>query len=229
MPGFWAMRDKGNPVFDTPKRGELTYTPLHNGTAEKQAMNTNLYEIRWHGRGGQGAITAAKITAQAAYLDGYHGVTAAPSFGAERRGAPVSASTRIARAPVMVMSQVEEPDVVVVLDHTLLKYKDVTSGLRPGGWLVVNSWQGPEEIKIKGDFSIATADATRVCRELGLIVAGLTVVNTAILGAFVRATEMVDMASVEKVIRERFSDSAVDMNLAAIRKTCEITRLEKAG
>ena len=90
---------------------------------------------------------------------------------------------------------------------------------------MVNSWQGPEELKIKGDFSIATADATRVCRELGLIVAGLTVVNTAILGAFVRATEMVDMASVEKVIRERFSDSAVDMNLAAIRKTCEITRL----
>ncbi|MGB2583291.1 MAG: hypothetical protein WBC89_03950, partial [Dehalococcoidia bacterium] len=69
MPGFWAIRDKGNPVFDTPKRGELTYTPLHNGTAEKQAMNTNLHEIRWHGRGGQGAITAAKITAQAAYLD----------------------------------------------------------------------------------------------------------------------------------------------------------------
>ena len=96
-------------------------------------MNTNLHEIRWHGRGGQGAITAAKITAQAAYLDGYHGVTAAPSFGAERRGAPVSASTRIARAPVMVMSQVEEPDVVVVLDHTLLRYEDVISGLRPGG------------------------------------------------------------------------------------------------
>ena len=193
------------------------------------SVHTRPYEIRWHGRGGQGAITAAKIVAQAAYLEGYQGITAAPSFGAERRGAPVSASTRIARAPVMVMSQVEEPDVVVVLDHTLLRYEDVISGLRPGGWLVVNSWQGPEELKIKGDFSIATADATRVCRELGLIVAGLTVVNTAILGAFVRATEMVDMASVEKVIRERFSDSAVDMNLAAIRKTCEITRLEKAG
>ncbi|TET76520.1 MAG: pyruvate oxidoreductase subunit gamma, partial [Dehalococcoidia bacterium] len=61
-----------------------------------------MYEIRWHGRGGQGAITAAKIMAQAAYLDGYRGVTSAPSFGAERRGAPVSASTRISPAPVMV-------------------------------------------------------------------------------------------------------------------------------
>jgi pyruvate ferredoxin oxidoreductase gamma subunit len=194
--------------------------------ANKPFMNTKLHEIRWHGRGGQGAITAAKITAQAAYLDGYHGVTAAPSFGAERRGAPVSASTRISRDTVKVVSQVEEPDVVVVLDHTLLRDEDVISGLRPGGWLVVNSWQRPRELKIKGDFSIATADATRVCRDLGLIVAGLTVVNTAIMGAFIRATGMVDMASVEKVIRERFSDSSVDINLAAIRKTYEITKLQ---
>ncbi len=192
----------------------------------KPSMNTKLHEIRWHGRGGQGAITAAKIAAQAAYIDGYQGVTAAPSFGAERRGAPVSASTRISRDTVKVVSQVEEPDVVVVLDHTLLRDEEVISGLRPGGWLVVNSWQGPEELKTKGDINVATADATRVCRDLGLIVAGLTVVNTAILGAFVRATGMVDMASVEKAIRERFSDSNVDINLAAIRKTYEITRLK---
>ena len=192
-------------------------------------MNTRPYEIRWHGRGGQGAITAAKIMAQAAYFDGYRGVTAAPSFGAERRGAPVSASTRISPEPVMVMSQVEEPDVVVVLDHTLLRDMDVTNGLRRGGWLVVNFWQRPQELKVKGDFNIATADATRVCRELGLIVAGLTVVNTAILGAVARATEMVAVASMEKAVRERFSDNAVDINLAAITKTYEITMLQRTG
>lgn len=192
-------------------------------------MNTRPYEIRWHGRGGQGAITAAKIMAQAAYLDGYRGVTAVPSFGAERRGAPVSASTRISPESVMVMSQVEEPDVVVVLDHTLLRDPDVTSGLREGGWLVVNSRQRPQELKVKGDFNIATADATRVCRELGLVVAGLTVVNTAILGAVARATETVDMASMEKAIRERFSDNAVDINLAAITKTYEITELGESA
>ncbi len=192
-------------------------------------MNTRPYEIRWHGRGGQGAITAAKIVAQAAYLDGYRGVTAAPSFGAERRGAPVSASTRISPEPVMVMSQVEEPDVVVVLDHTLLRDPDVTSGLHKGGWLVVNSRQRPQELRVTGDFNIATADATRVCRELGLVVGGLTVVNTAILGAFVRATGVVDMASIEKAIRQRFSDKAVDINLAAITKTYDITKMEKTG
>jgi 2-oxoacid:acceptor oxidoreductase gamma subunit (pyruvate/2-ketoisovalerate family) len=188
---------------------------------------TRLYEIRWHGRGGQGAITAAKILAQAAYLEGYQGVTAAPSFGAERRGAPVSASTRISSQTVMVVSQVEEPDVVVVLDHTLLKYPEVTSGLVKGGWLIVNSWRRPKEFDLGGDFNIATADATMVCSSLGLIVAGLTVVNTAILGAFVRATAAVGMASIEKAIRERFSNREVSINLTAIAQTYEITRLEK--
>jgi len=187
------------------------------------------YEIRWHGRGGQGAITAAKILAQAAYFEGYQGVTAAPSFGAERRGAPISASTRIAPQTIMVVSQVETPNVVVVLDHTLLKYDEVTSGLVKGGWLIVNSWRHPKELDIGGDFNIATADATRVCSNLRLVIAGLTVVNTAILGAFVRATKLVSLKSIEKVIRERFLSDAVDINLAAIAQTYEITKLEKIG
>jgi 2-oxoacid:acceptor oxidoreductase gamma subunit (pyruvate/2-ketoisovalerate family) len=187
------------------------------------------YEIRWHGRGGQGAITAARILAQAAYFEGYRGVTAAPSFGAERRGAPVSASTRIAPQTIMVVSQLETPNVVVVLDHTLLKYDEVTRGLIKGGWLIVNSWRHPRELDIRGDFNIGTADATKVCSGLGLIVAGITVVNTAILGAFVRATEAVGMASVEQAIRERFSDSQAGINLAAIAQTYEITRLERIG
>ena len=185
------------------------------------------YEIRWHGRGGQGAITAARILAQAAYLEGYRGVTAAPSFGAERRGAPVSASTRIASQTIMVVSQVESPNVVVVLDHTLLKYDEVTAGLVKGGWLILNSWQHPKELDLGGEFNIATADATRVCSSLGLVVAGLTVVNTAILGAFVRATEAVSMASVEKAIRERFSEQQAGINLAAVVQTYEITELER--
>ena len=192
-------------------------------------METKPYEIRWHGRGGQGAITAAKIVAQAAFYQGYQGVTATPSFGAERRGAPVSASTRLSSKPVMVVSQVENPDVVVALDHTLLKYQEVTKGLGKEGWLIVNSWHSPKELEIKSYFNVATADATRVCRELGLVVAGLAVVNTAILGAFVRVTEMVDIASIERVIRERFSESAVDINLTAIMKTYEITKLGKVG
>ena len=127
----------------------------------------------------------------------------------------------------MLVSQVEEPDVVIVLDHTLLKYEEVTSGLVKGGWLIVNSWQHPKELALGNDFNIATADATRVCSSLGLIIAGLTVVNTAILGAFIRATEVVGMASIEKAIRERFAKKEVDINLAAITQTYEITELKE--
>jgi 2-oxoacid:acceptor oxidoreductase gamma subunit (pyruvate/2-ketoisovalerate family) len=188
---------------------------------------TKLYEIRWHGRGGQGAVTAAKIIAQAAYLKGYQGVTAASSFGAERRGVPVCALTRISSEPIMTISQVEKPDTVVVLDHTLLTYQEVTSGLASGGWLIVNSWQHPEELNIKGDFNIATADATKICRELKLMVGGLPMVNTAMLGAFAHATQIVDIPSIERVIRKIFTNNAIDINLAAIEKTYEITRLER--
>jgi 2-oxoacid:acceptor oxidoreductase gamma subunit (pyruvate/2-ketoisovalerate family) len=190
-------------------------------------VTAKLYEIRWHGRGGQGAVTAAKIIAQAAYLKGYQGVTAASSFGAERRGIPVSALTRISSEPIMVVSQVEKPDVIVVLDQTLLTYQEVISGLSSGGWLVVNSWQHPQELNIKGDFNIATADATKICRELELMVGGLPMVNTAMLGAFAHATQIVDIPSIEKVIRKRFINNAIGINLAAIEKTYEITRLER--
>ncbi len=195
--------------------------------AQKSSLSNRPLEIRWHGRGGQGAITAAKIIAQAAYLKGYKGVTAAPSFGAERRGAPVSASTRISTEPVLVVSQVENPEIVVVLDHTLLKYPDVTHGLGKNGWLIVNSPLSPRELGLKGEFNIATADATKVCQDLELIVAGLVIVNTAILGALVRATKIVDLPTLEKIISERFSRNTVDINLAAINKTYEITKTGK--
>jgi len=174
-------------------------------------------------------VTAAKIIAQAAHFKGYQGVTAAPSFGAERRGVPVSALTRVSAKEIAVVSQVEKPDAVVVLDQSLLKYQEVISGLNSNGWLVVNTWLHPKELNIKGDFNIATADATKVCRELGLMVGGLPMVNTAMLGAFACATQIVHLQNIEKVIRERFSNSTIDINLAAIEKTYEITRLERTG
>jgi pyruvate ferredoxin oxidoreductase gamma subunit len=190
-------------------------------------VTTKLYEIRWHGRGGQGAVTAAKIVAQAAHFKGYQGVTAAPSFGAERRGVPVSALTRVSTEEIAVVSQVENPNAVVVLDQSLLKYQEVISGLGSGGWLVVNSWLHPKELNIKGDFNVATADATKVCRDLGLMVGGLPMVNTAMLGALACATQIVDMPSIKKAIRKRFSNSSVDINLTAIEKTYEVTKLER--
>ena len=194
---------------------------------ERSSGRMKPYEIIWYGRGGQGAVTAAKIVAQSAYLQGYQGVTATPSFGAERRGVPVSASTRISPEPIRVVSQVEKADVIVVLDHTILRYQETIDSLEKGGWLVVNAFQNVKELGIRDDVNIASVDATAVCQELGLIVAGLTVVNTAMLGAFIRATEVVDMATIEKVIGARFSNNTVAINLAAMKKSYEITRLER--
>jgi pyruvate ferredoxin oxidoreductase gamma subunit len=192
-------------------------------------LKSKIYEIRWHGRGGQGAVTAARIVAEAAFIKGYSGVTATPSFGAERRGVPVSAATRISHQPIRVLSQVVEPDIVVALDQTLLAYKDVLDGLRSGGWLIVNSNHHPKDIGFNGRFNIATADATAICRELGLTVAGITLVNIAILGAFILVTKLVDMESVTEVLKERFPGRALDVNLTAIRKTYQITEFKRKG
>jgi 2-oxoacid:acceptor oxidoreductase gamma subunit (pyruvate/2-ketoisovalerate family) len=184
-----------------------------------------MIEIRFHGRGGQGAVTAARLLAEAAFNEGKY-CQAFPSFGAERRGVPVTASTRISSNPIVVVSQVEKPDVVVVLDITLLKHQEVTSGLVDGGWLIVNCTQHPKDLDIKRDLNIACADATGVCRELGLMVGGLPMANTAMLGAFVRATQIVNMSSLEKTIKERFPNNATGINIAAITKTYEITELQ---
>ena len=106
-------------------------------------MNSKYIEVRWHGRGGQGAVTAAEILAQAAYYDGYKGVTAAPFFGAERRGAPVIATNRFAREPVSNLLPGSESSVVVVLDDTILRVVDVSAGIQPDGIVIINSQNRP--------------------------------------------------------------------------------------
>lgn len=190
-----------------------------------ETTNFRINEVRWHGRGGQGAVTAAHILAEAAFLQGYQGVTSVPAFGAERRGVPVFASTRFAHQTIRVYSQIETPDVVVVLDETLLDDPATTEGLKAGGWLVVNSTAPPEQLAIAAECNVATADATRISVELGLILAGLVLVNTAILGAFSRATGLVSMESIESVLRRRFSNPSAGKNIDAARRTYDRTVL----
>lgn len=185
--------------------------------------NNSIYEIRWHGRGGQGVITAAKIAAYAAFLDGYKGVTSAPFFGAERRGIPISALTRISVEPILIISQIETPDTVVILDHTLLKYNEVFSGLKDKGWIIVNSVRHPAELNLPNSYNVATVDATGICKELGLAVSGTPIVNTAILGALARATQIVTLQSLEKAIREKFANDASELNISALVKTYQST------
>jgi 2-oxoacid:acceptor oxidoreductase gamma subunit (pyruvate/2-ketoisovalerate family) len=182
-----------------------------------------VYEIRWHGRGGQGAVTSAKILADAAYRSGFVGVTSQPSFGAERRGAPITASTRLAHETIRVLNQVTEPDIVVVLDDSLLQVGCATAGVRPGGMLIVNTTQPLDELGLSGDFSVVTADVTGAAQAVDLIVGGQPMVSTAILGSFAAATGLIDMESVEQAIGYVFSGKAATKNIEAARIAFECT------
>lgn len=176
-------------------------------------MKRKCIEVRWHGRGGQGAVTAAMILAEAAYYEGFKGVTAAPFFGAERRGAPVIATTRFGREPIRTFSLVEEPDVVVVLDETLLQVVDVTAGMRPDGVVIINSARHPEVFCFTPPVNTGTTNATEWARQAGLMVSGAILVNTTILGGFSKVTGLVGMESIERALRNHFKGDAAERNV----------------
>lgn len=167
-------------------------------------------EIRIHGRGGQGGVTAAELLARAAFKEGKW-VQAIPFFGAERRGAPVKAFARIADQPILIRSQVYNPDYVMVLDSTLLDLVDVTEGLKKDGIVIINTTKKPDEIKI-GQGRLATVDATGIALGLQLLVAGLPVLNTIMLGAFARATGEVQLESILEVIRQEWKGAVGEKN-----------------
>lgn len=172
-----------------------------------------LKEIRIHGRGGQGAVTAAELLAYAAYTED-RSAQAFPHFGAERRGAPVKAFARISDEPILIHSQVYNPDFVIVLDSSLYKIVDTTEGLQENGIILMNTAKKPEEMCLQNG-RIATVDATGIALELGLLVAGLPVVNTSILGGFAKATDLVRLESVLKAIRRTWSGSIGEKNSKA--------------
>lgn len=187
-------------------------------------MTGGMVEVRWHGRGGQGAVTAAKVLAQAAYLSGWESVTAAPSFGAERRGAPVTASTRMAHEPIRVLSQVTTPDVVVVLDDSLTSAVDVAAGLKPGGTVIVNTVDAGFAVPLPEGARLVRADVTGAAQAAGVVVGGQPIVNTAVLGAFAKATGLVTFEAIAEAIASAFSGSAAERNIEAARIAYECVR-----
>ena len=174
-------------------------------------------EIRIHGRGGQGSVTAAELIAVAAFEDGKWS-QAFPYFGTERRGAPVTAFARIADQPIRIRSQIYEPDYVIVQDPSLIPAVDVASGIKDDGLIIINSEKKPGDIKIHTKATVKTLDAT----ALALEVIGLPIVNTALLGAFAGATRIIRLESVNKAIRERFPGKVGDKNVAAVKRAYEL-------
>jgi len=188
-------------------------------------LDTNqLIEIRWHGRGGQGAVTSAELLAQAAISEGKY-AHAFPSFGPERRGAPVLAFVRISsQQPLRIRAEITQPDVVVVLDPGLLTIVNVTSGLKASGILVINTRKEAEQLRKEFgiSWSLATVDATKIAREL----LGVPITNTTMVGAVVRATEMVKLESLLEPLRRRFGRLA-ERNINAMKRAYEETLVKE--
>ncbi|MDI6916981.1 MAG: pyruvate ferredoxin oxidoreductase subunit gamma [Thermoplasmatales archaeon] len=158
-----------------------------------------MIEIRFHGRGGQGAVTAANILADACFKEGKD-VQSFPFFGVERRGAPVTAFARIDSKPIRIKYEIYEPDFVVVLDSKLMKTVNVLEGLKKNGSVLINTNRRPDEIKM--DAKIATVDATGIALKHKLGSRMAPIINTAILGAFAKASSIVKIDSILKSIKE---------------------------
>jgi len=182
-------------------------------------ITSQLVEIRWHGRGGQGAVTSAELLAQAAISASKY-AQAFPSFGPERRGAPVSAFVRISNEQIRIRSQITEPDVVVVLDPSLLRLTNVTSGLKKDGTCVINTKKAAEIIREEFGIKcrLATIDATKIAREI----LGVPITNTTMIGALIKATAVVDIESLVEPVKQRFGRLA-DRNINAMQKAYEET------
>ena len=181
-------------------------------------MKGRLVEVRFHGRGGQGAWTASLLLAQAGLKEQKY-IQSFPTFGPERAGAPITAYTRISDEPIHLHSGVYEPDVVVVLDPTLLG-PAVVEGVKPETKLVVNTSQTAAEVNKRlrlEDTETWVVDAT----SLALKVLGRPITNTAMLGAFVRATGIVKLESLLEVAGERFTGRIGELNLDVISTAYE--------
>lgn len=182
-----------------------------------------MIEVRFHGRGGQGAVIASRVLAEACFQEGNY-VQSFPAFGAERRGAPVAAFTRLDSEPIRIRTHIYHPDHVVVLDPWLLRSIDVTAGLKPRSWVIINTGASPPDIAGMEGFRVATVDAGGVAAKHGLGSPTAPIVNTAILGAFAKATAVVTIDSVCQAILKTVPQKA-QANAAACRDAYEITQL----
>ena len=183
-----------------------------------------MMEFRWHGRGGQGAWTASELLARTALDEGKY-IQSFPEFGPERMGAPVTAFTRISSEPIRLHCAIYEPDVVVVLDNTLLKTVPVTAGLNSDGILIINSAEEPGALKEK--LKVAKAKVWTVpATEIALRVLGAPITNTALLGCVAKATNIVSMEGIRKTLGGRFRADLAEKNFAVVNEAFKEAKSE---
>ncbi|MEN3046828.1 MAG: 2-oxoacid:acceptor oxidoreductase family protein [Candidatus Hydrothermales bacterium] len=175
-----------------------------------------MIEIRFHGRGGQGTVVASKVSAMAAFKRGFYPL-AFPQFGVERRGAPVAAFLRIfsPEEKLYLRCNIYNPDIVVILDPSLLEMINVVEGLKEGGKIIINSNKEPHEHNFGPNFKVFTVDATSIAIKNKLGSKTQPIVNTAILGALARATGIFGMEELKAAIEEEFGDKSEENIKAA--------------
>jgi pyruvate ferredoxin oxidoreductase gamma subunit len=178
-----------------------------------------MIEIRVHGRGGQGAVTSTELIALAAINEGKY-AQAFPSFGPERRGAPVMAYARISGKPIRTREKVYTPDIVMVLDPTILKIVDVTDGLKKSGMVILNTHRDEAEIRriYRIKEKMAVVDATDIATKH----LGRPITNTTMLGALIKASGVIDIRSMEAPVKARFGRIAA-VNLDAMNEAYNMT------
>ena len=180
-----------------------------------------MIEIRFHGRGGQGAVKASDVLAMAAFREGKE-VQAFPFFGVERRGAPVTAFTRISDEEIRIHCYIYEPDVLVILDPTLIGAVPLTDGLKPNGKIIINTERKPEDFSFPEaeNPKVFTVDCSSIAMKYGLGSKAAPIVNTAILGAVSKATELASIESIMEAIKEKIPLKKED-NAKAAKETYE--------
>ncbi len=189
-----------------------------------------MWQVRFHGRGGQGVVTAAELLALAAFSNGKY-AQAFPSFGSERMGAPVMAFCRIDDKPIRTRDAVTCPDVVVVQDATLLHQVDLFAGLEPCGFVLINSTRSLNALHLE-EF-LSTLPVGHVCAfpasDLGLRHLKRLLANAPLLGGFAALTGLIRLASVESAIHQRFPGAIGEANVAAAREAYDYVTAFTAG
>ena len=199
---------------------------FHFGAWEGTIMSSeSLVEICLHGRGGQGAVTAANLLVAAALNDGNKGVQAFPSFGAERRGAPVRAFARVSGDEIHLRSEVYTPDLVIVLDESIMDIVDVLKGLKNDGTVLINTRKKPDGFDFSKKFNVATVDATGIALKHGVLVGGIPVVNTPILGSVPHVLDRVTLSSIQQTIKNKWKGRLAEINVKATKDAYDLTEV----
>lgn len=204
---------------------------FHSQNRERMVVTSRkLVEIVFHGRGGQGAVTAAELIAEAAYLSGnFVDVHAYPSFGAERRGAPVQSYAKLSRTEkIWDRTQILDPDIIIVLDDTVLN-QSIASSLKEDGIFIINSEKEPrffaKEYSLSEQIKISVADINKLSIEKGLIIEGIPVVNTPILGVLSKSLPELSLDNLKKVILRRMDEKIAKLNNELIEQGYNLAKV----